>query len=83
MRKFQLKANYLFVKIRVLPVSYTHLKNYIANYIIGDYVFIENVDIILVDGRSKFGNGVEVAVLNPATLVPFLVEKMKTLGTAA
>ena len=41
-----------------------NIKNYIANYIIGDYVFIENVDIILVDGRSKFGNGVEVAVLN-------------------
>lgn len=41
-----------------------NIKNYIANYIIGDYAFIENVDIILVDGRSKFGNGVEVAVLN-------------------
>ena len=41
-----------------------NIKNYIANYIIGDYVFIENVDIILVDGWSKFGNGVEVAVLN-------------------
>ena len=41
-----------------------NVKNYIANYQIGDYTFIENVDIILVDGRSKFGNGVEVAVLN-------------------
>ena len=41
-----------------------NVKNYIANYRIGDYTFIENVDIILVDGRSKFGNGVEVAVLN-------------------
>lgn len=41
-----------------------NVKNYIANYEIGDYTFIENVDIILVDGRSKFGNGVEVAVLN-------------------
>ena len=41
-----------------------NIKNYIANYIIGDYAFIENVDIILVDGWSKFGNGVEVAVLN-------------------
>ena len=41
-----------------------NVKNYIANYQIGDYTFIENVDIILVDGKSKFGNGVEVAVLN-------------------
>ncbi|MBE6274776.1 MAG: DUF4954 family protein [Bacteroides sp.] len=41
-----------------------NVKNYIANYQIGDYTFIENVDILLVDGRSRFGNGVEVAVLN-------------------
>ena len=41
-----------------------NVKNYIANYEIGDYAFIGNVDIILVDGCCKFGNGVEVAVLN-------------------
>ena len=41
-----------------------NVKNYIANYEIGDCTFIENVDIILVDGRSRFGNGVEVSVLN-------------------
>ncbi|EJX03029.1 hypothetical protein EVA_08858 [gut metagenome] len=41
-----------------------HIKNYIANYTIGDHTFIDNVDILLVDGRSRFGNGVEVAVLN-------------------
>ena len=41
-----------------------NVKNYIANYSIGDHTFIENVDIILVDGHSRFGNGVEVAVLN-------------------
>ena len=41
-----------------------NVKNYIANYHIGDYTFIENVDILLVDGPSRFGNGVEVAVLN-------------------
>ena len=41
-----------------------NVKNYIANYQIGDYTFIENVDIILVDGKSRFGNGVEVSVLN-------------------
>ena len=41
-----------------------NVKNYIANYVIGHDTFIENVDIILTDGISSFGNGVEVAVLN-------------------
>ena len=41
-----------------------NVKNYIANYNIGDRTFIENVDIILADGVSTFGNGVRVAVLN-------------------
>lgn len=41
-----------------------NVKNYIANYTIGEGTFIENVDIILVDGKSSFGNGVQVAVLN-------------------
>lgn len=41
-----------------------NVKNYIANYNIGRGTFIENVDIILTDGPSAFGNGVEVPVLN-------------------
>ena len=41
-----------------------NVKNYIANYEIGRGTFIENVDIILTDGESSFGNGVEVSVLN-------------------
>lgn len=41
-----------------------NVKNYIANYRIGREAFIENVDIILTDGLSSFGNGVEVSVLN-------------------
>ena len=41
-----------------------NVKNYIANYHIGSGTFIENVDIILTDGPSTFGNGVEVSVLN-------------------
>ncbi len=41
-----------------------NVKNYIANYYIGENTFIENVDIILTDGLSSFGNGVEVSVLN-------------------
>ena len=40
------------------------VSNYIANYDIGDGVFIENVDCINTSGISSFGNGVEVAVLN-------------------
>ena len=38
--------------------------NYIANYRIGDNSFIGNIDSIIVDGPSAFGNGVEAAVLN-------------------
>ena len=41
-----------------------NVKNYIANYNIGRGTFIENVDIILTDGQSTFGNGVEVSALN-------------------
>ena len=41
-----------------------NVKNYIANYEIGHDTFIENVDIILTDCVSSFGNGVEVTVLN-------------------
>ena len=41
-----------------------NIQNYIANYEIGHDTFIENVDIILVDGLSRFGNSVEVSVLN-------------------
>lgn len=41
-----------------------NVKNYIANYEIGDNTFIENVDIILTDGPSSFGNGTEVSVLS-------------------
>ncbi len=41
-----------------------NVKNYIANYDIGDSTFIENIDIILTDGPSSFGNGVDVAVMS-------------------
>lgn len=41
-----------------------NIQNYIANYEIGHDTFIENVDMLVVDGRSTFGNGVEVSVLN-------------------
>ena len=41
-----------------------NVKNYIANYDIEHGTFIENVDIIITDGPSSFGNGVKVSVLN-------------------
>ena len=41
-----------------------NIHNYIANYHIGDNTCIENVNAILVDRRSMFGNGVRVPVMN-------------------
>ena len=41
-----------------------NIGNYIANYRIGSGCFIENVDVILTDCESTFGNGVQVTVLN-------------------
>lgn len=40
------------------------IHNYIANYHIGEGSYIENVNLILVDGESSFGNGVKVPVMN-------------------
>jgi len=47
-------------------VYINHIRNYIANYIIEDNTIIENVDSLVVEGESSFGNGVEVAVVNEA-----------------
>ncbi len=41
-----------------------NITDYIANYNIGSNTYIENVDIILCEGECRFGNGVEVSVLN-------------------
>ncbi len=41
-----------------------NIHNYIANYYISDGACIENVNAILVDGTSSFGNGVRVSVMN-------------------
>ena len=41
-----------------------NIQNYIANYEIGHDSFIENVDVILVDRLTSFGNGTAIAVLN-------------------
>ena len=59
-----------------------NVKNYIANYEIGHDTFIENVDIILTDGVSSFGNGVEVAVLNETGGREVLIYDRLTAQTA-
>lgn len=41
-----------------------NVTDYIANYDIGHDTYIENVDLIYVDGLCSFGNGTEVSVLN-------------------
>ncbi|MBO4665960.1 MAG: DUF4954 family protein, partial [Paludibacteraceae bacterium] len=41
-----------------------NVHNYIANYKVGHDTCIENVNAILVDGVSSFGNGVRVPVMN-------------------
>ena len=41
-----------------------NVSNYIANYEIGRHTYIENVDLIVTEGPCRFGNGVEVSVLN-------------------
>ncbi|MBN1361037.1 MAG: DUF4954 family protein [Sedimentisphaerales bacterium] len=47
-------------------VYISQVSNYIANYVIEDNVVIDNIDLLAVNGRSSFGNGTEVAVVNEA-----------------
>ena len=41
-----------------------NVHNYIANYRIADECIIQNINIMLVEGKSSFGNNIEVSVLN-------------------
>lgn len=41
-----------------------HIRNYIANYVIGAGSYIENVTDLIVYGECSFGNGVKVNVMN-------------------
>ena len=59
-----------------------NVKNYIANYVIDHETFIENVDIILTDGPSTFGNGVEVTVLNETGGREVMINDRLTAQTA-
>ncbi|HUS71526.1 MAG TPA: DUF4954 family protein [Sedimentisphaerales bacterium] len=47
-------------------VYINQVRNYIANYIIEDDVVIDNIDLLAVEGKSSFGNGTEVVVVNEA-----------------
>jgi hypothetical protein len=47
-------------------VYINQVKGSIANYQIEDDCVIENIDLLVVEGRSSFGNGAEVAVINEA-----------------
>ena len=40
------------------------IHNFIANYQIESEVFIDNCDAIFVEGKSKFGNGTHIAIVN-------------------
>lgn len=41
-----------------------HIHNYIANYIIGEGAYIDNVTDLITYGETSFGNGTKVDVLN-------------------
>lgn len=41
-----------------------NIQNYIANYEIGNNCYIQNANLIVTEGRSSFGNGTLVSVLN-------------------
>ncbi len=45
-------------------VCVREIHNYIANYHIGRETYIENTNVIVVDGETSFGNGVRVPVMN-------------------
>ncbi|MHC4147189.1 MAG: DUF4954 family protein, partial [Planctomycetota bacterium] len=47
-------------------VYINQVRNYISNYTIEDDVIIENIDLLVVEGQTNFGNGTEVAVVNEA-----------------
>jgi hypothetical protein len=47
-------------------VYINNINTYIANYIIEDNVVIDNVDLLVVEQESSFGNGTEAAVVNEA-----------------
>ncbi len=47
-------------------VLISNINNYIANYHLQHDCYVENIDLLAVEGISAFGNGTEVNVLNEA-----------------
>jgi hypothetical protein len=45
-------------------VYLSHVRSYVANYIIEDDAVIENIDLLAVEGECSFGNGKHVPVVN-------------------
>ena len=45
-------------------VLISNIRNYIANYDIGDHTMVENTDLVVVDGPTAYGNGTSVDVLD-------------------
>ncbi|MFO7874689.1 MAG: DUF4954 family protein [Bacteroidales bacterium] len=45
-------------------VVISNVMNYVANYRISNHVVVENVDLIMLDGATAFGNGTMVNVLD-------------------
>ena len=41
-----------------------HIRNSLSNYKVGKNVYIENVDVIEVEGKTSFGNGLQINVLD-------------------
>ena len=41
-----------------------NVQNYIANYHIGDDCYIQNINVLITEGKTSFGNNVMVSVLN-------------------
>ena len=41
-----------------------HVRNYIANYVIGSGSYLENVTDLITYGETTFGNGIKINVLN-------------------
>ncbi len=47
-------------------VYISNVTNHIANYIIEDDCIIDHIDLLAVEGKSSFGNGIKAVVINEA-----------------
>ena len=45
-------------------VCISQIRNVLANYEVQDDVYIENVDLITINGETSFGNGIKINVLD-------------------